>query len=94
MNSYTASKAKLHFGELLDKSQHEPIEILRNGRPIAVMLSQVEFDRLINAQSTKDQNTEALAKVLNWHEKHKPAFTKEQLDEDPRLAYLVEKHLN
>jgi len=41
-----AKAAKDGFGELLDTARHEPVTIARNGRPVAVVLSVDEFERL------------------------------------------------
>ena len=42
----TASEAKNRFGQLLDTAQREPVEIEKNGRPFAVMLSKHDYDAL------------------------------------------------
>ena len=42
----TASEAKSRFGQLLDSAQREPVEIEKNGRPFAVMLSKHDYDAL------------------------------------------------
>ena len=39
MQSVSANEAKIHFGDLLIKSQKSPIEINRNGKAVAVILS-------------------------------------------------------
>lgn len=39
MQSLTANEAKIHFGDLLIKAQREPIQINRNGKAIAIVLS-------------------------------------------------------
>ena len=46
MKSVTARDAKTNFGELLDTAIREPVSITRNGRPVAVVLSRQDFDRL------------------------------------------------
>jgi len=46
METLTASDAKREFGEVLIKAQHEPIAINRNGKPIAVMVSAIEYEKL------------------------------------------------
>ena len=46
MKAIAAKEAKQAFGQLLIDAQHEPIRIDRNGRPIAVVVSKAEFDRL------------------------------------------------
>lgn len=44
MEVLTANKAKTHFGELLMKVQREPVQIDKNGKPIAVVVSIEEYE--------------------------------------------------
>ena len=46
MQSLTANEAKTKFGTMLINVQNEPIEILKNGTPVAVVLSLREYQRL------------------------------------------------
>ena len=46
MEILNASDAKREFGEVLLKAQKEPIGINRNGKPVAVMMSALEFEQL------------------------------------------------
>ena len=46
METLNASDAKRKFGEVLLKAQKEPIGINRNGKPVAVMMSALEFEQL------------------------------------------------
>ncbi len=41
-----AKEAKDHFGDLLNSVQREPVSILRNGRPAAVLVSPDDFVRM------------------------------------------------
>lgn len=45
-NTMSASDAKNNFGELLEEARKNPIKIERNGRPVAVVVSAEEFDRM------------------------------------------------
>lgn len=53
MESLSANEAKVHFGDLLLKVQREPIQINRNGKAVAVVLS---VDDYLNLESLKIQN--------------------------------------
>lgn len=53
MNSITSTQAKQEFGDLLMRSQIAPISVTRNGKPVAVILSETEF------QAMKLQNLRA-----------------------------------
>lgn len=46
MESLSANEAKTHFGHLLLKVQREPIQINRNGKAIAVVLSIDDYQQL------------------------------------------------
>ena len=42
----SASDAKNRFGDLLEEARKSPVRIERNGRPVAVVVSVEEFERL------------------------------------------------
>lgn len=44
MEILTANKAKTHFGELLMKVQKEPVQIDKNGKPTAVVVSIEDYE--------------------------------------------------
>lgn len=46
MDAYTATDAKQAFGEILMKSQREPVSVTRNGKPMAVIMSAEDFQAL------------------------------------------------
>ena len=46
MQTLSASDAKREFGEVLIKVQKSPVRVTRNGKPIAVVLSDSEYQTL------------------------------------------------
>ena len=44
MKVIASTKAKTHFGALLDATQREPITIEKKGRPVAVIMSKIEYE--------------------------------------------------
>ena len=46
----TATEIKNHFGQYLDEAILEPVFIEKTGRPVAVMLSSKEYERLIGLE--------------------------------------------
>jgi len=44
MNALSANEAKTHFGTMLLKAQSEPIQINKNGKPVAVVISAEEYE--------------------------------------------------
>ena len=46
MLSLTANDAKTKFGNMLINVQTEPVEIVKNGTPVAVVISSKEYKKL------------------------------------------------
>ncbi len=46
MDKLTANEAKTHFGDLLLKAQRAPVQISKNGKPVAVVISNEEYESL------------------------------------------------
>lgn len=46
MDTYSSTDAKREFGEVLMKSQRGPVSVTGNSKPIAVVLSDVEYREL------------------------------------------------
>ena len=49
MKEFAASQAKNQFGLLLDTVQGEPVRVTKKGRPVGVMLSMQQYERLRGA---------------------------------------------
>lgn len=49
MREVTARDAKNRFGQLLQSAQQGPVRVTRNGRPVGVMMSVQQFERLRGA---------------------------------------------
>jgi len=43
MDTLSANEAKVHFGDMLLKAQRSPIQISKNGKPVAVVISTEEY---------------------------------------------------
>ncbi len=56
MESLSANEAKTHFGDLLLKVQREPVQINRNGKAVAIVLSVEDY---LNLESLKMQYLKA-----------------------------------
>jgi prevent-host-death family protein len=46
MQSMSAKEAKYGFGRLIDLARSEPVVVEKHGRPVVVVLSVEEFERL------------------------------------------------
>lgn len=52
MKEFKSTRAKDHFGELLDESRNEPVKITRNNKEVAVVVSIQEYNRLIELEDS------------------------------------------
>lgn len=59
MEMLNASDAKREFGEMLLKTQHAPVGINKNGKPVAVVISIKEYEQL---ESLKEYKLKMLLK--------------------------------
>ncbi|QDO84068.1 type II toxin-antitoxin system Phd/YefM family antitoxin [Shewanella psychropiezotolerans] len=46
MQALSANEAKTHFGNMLMKAQRSPIQINKNGKPVAVVISVDEYNSI------------------------------------------------
>ncbi|TBF64188.1 type II toxin-antitoxin system Phd/YefM family antitoxin [Rhizobium leguminosarum] len=58
MKSMSAKDAKNAFGLLLDTARAEPVTVEKHGRPVVVVLSIEEFERLVRRQNTDTQSVD------------------------------------
>ena len=90
MNTVTASEAKTHFGALIDRAQHEPVTIQKQGRPVAVLVS---FDAYNQQQQLSSESKQAALDFLHrWTEKPAPEDVAQKLKGDIRAQALWDKY--
>ncbi|MCH8184465.1 MAG: type II toxin-antitoxin system Phd/YefM family antitoxin [Proteobacteria bacterium] len=63
MQTLTATDAKYGFGRLIDLARAEPVTIAKHGRPVVVVMSVEEYERLKEVEARMkterlDQTTE------------------------------------
>jgi len=51
MKTVTATELKTKTGETLEAAQREPVTIEKNGRPIAVIVAQADYERLMKLEN-------------------------------------------
>ena len=51
MKTITATELKNKTSETIATAQHEPIAIEKNGRPVAVLMPQADYERLTNLEN-------------------------------------------
>lgn len=50
MHSMSAKDAKYSFGRLIDLARAEPVMVAKHGRPVVVVMSVEEYERLKNSE--------------------------------------------
>ncbi len=63
MQALTANDAKTQFGDMLLKAQREPVQINKNGKPVAVVISMDEYQQMEEVKFTLLQERAARAKL-------------------------------
>ena len=63
MQALTANDAKTQFGDMLLKAQREPVQINKNGKPVAVVISIDEYQQMEEIKSNLLQERAARAKL-------------------------------
>ncbi|ABS65802.1 prevent-host-death family protein [Xanthobacter versatilis] len=58
MKSLSAREAKNEFGRLIDLARAEPVTIEKHGRPVVVVMSVEEYERLTVADSARQAHGE------------------------------------
>ncbi|MCP4433715.1 MAG: type II toxin-antitoxin system Phd/YefM family antitoxin [Gammaproteobacteria bacterium] len=46
MDALSANEAKTHFGDMLLKAQRAPVQINKNGKPVAIVISAEEYESI------------------------------------------------
>ncbi|MBL1321202.1 MAG: type II toxin-antitoxin system Phd/YefM family antitoxin [Methylophaga sp.] len=63
MKALTANEAKTQFGNLLLNAQREPVQINKNGKPVAVMMSMDDYQDIESLKLKLLQDRAEKAKV-------------------------------
>ena len=63
MQALTANDAKTQFGDMLLKAQREPVQINKNGKPVAVVISMDEYQQMEEVKFALLQERAARAKL-------------------------------
>ena len=65
MDALSANEAKTHFGDMLLKAQRAPIQINRNGKPVAVVISAEEYESIeaLKLQLLQSRAAQAKAEI-------------------------------
>ncbi len=65
MKAVTANEAKTQFGDMLLSVQRAPVQISKNGKPVAVMVSMDDYEKMedLKMQALKERVQRAKAEI-------------------------------
>jgi prevent-host-death family protein len=79
MEVFTANEAKNHFGEVILKSQREPVQVTKSGKPVAMVVSMEEYDAAeeLKLRYVRKHIEESLKDIEEGHVEDGDAFFKD-----------------
>lgn len=87
MLTLTSVEAQSRFGELIDRSQREPIQVTRRGRPVAYVICDQDMQAL-NALSVRR------AAASDWYAQYRADLTQQQASNPQAAAALTDADVN
>jgi prevent-host-death family protein len=91
MTVIPATEAKNRFGELLEAANRAPVEIAKNGRTVAVVLSMETF-RDMERRIGESEAPADFAGLAAWRKSVKKRKTAKPMDEADYAKHLTEKY--
>mgnify|MGYP001041663415 CR=1 FL=1 len=69
MDALSANEAKTQFGDMLLKAQRAPVQINKNGKPVAVVISMEEYEsnEALKLQLLQAKAAKAKSDIENGH---------------------------
>jgi antitoxin (DNA-binding transcriptional repressor) of toxin-antitoxin stability system len=87
MLTLTSVEAQSRFGELIDRSQREPIQVTRRGRPVAYVICDQDM-QVLNDLSTRR------AAASKWFAQYSASLAQQQAPDPQALAVLTDADVN
>ena len=87
MLTLTSVEAQSRFGELIDRSQREPIQVTRRGRPVAYVLCDQDMPALNDLSARR-------AAASNWFSQYSASLAQQQAPDPQALAVLTDADVN
>ncbi len=79
MITVTSVEAQSRFGELIDRSQREPVEVTRRGRTVAYVVSEHDMRELVDVRRRRED-------AARWYAEYRQQVTKQPVDTVPALS--------
>ncbi len=75
MITVTSVEAQSRFGELIDRSQREPVEVTRRGRTVAYVVSGHDMQELMELRTRREE-------AARWYSRYRQQVTGEPVNGD------------
>jgi prevent-host-death family protein len=82
MITVTSVEAQSRFGELIDRSQREPVQVTRRGRTVAYVVSEHDMQSLANVRSRREE-------AARWYSQYR-----QQVAVQPMASALTDADIN
>lgn len=79
MITVTSVEAQSRFGELIDRSQREPVEVTRRGRTVAYVVSEHDMHEVAELRRRREA-------AMQWYAQYRRQVAVLPAEEAPRLA--------
>ena len=73
MITLTSVEAQSRFGELIDRSQREPVEVTRRGRTVAYVVSGHDMRELMELRKRREE-------AARWYSRYRQQATDQSVD--------------
>ena len=70
MLTLSVAEAQSHFGELIDRSQREPVQVTRQGQPVAYVIGGQEMQVLGDLSQRREI-------ALRWYEQYRESLAQQ-----------------
>lgn len=80
MITVTSVEAQNRFGELIDRSQREPIEITRRGRTVAYVVSEHDMAELESVKKRREEAAQWYARYRSQISAQAPALSDDEVN--------------
>ena len=87
MLTLTSVEAQSRFGELIDRSQREPIQVTRRGRPVAYVICDQDMQALNDLGARR-------AAASNWFAQYRASLAQQQASDGQALDALTDADVN
>ena len=87
MLSLTSVEAQSRFGELIDRSQREPIQVTRRGRPVAYVICDQDMQALNDLDARR-------AAASSWYAQYSASLAQQPTDDRQATAALTDADVN